>query len=195
MRRMKSGLLAFVLVVVLPRFALAQAQHDPAAVIAAQAEAMKVFSAMDGVWRGPAWTLQPNGEKRHITQTERIGAFLAGSVKVIEGRGYTADGRVGFNALGIVSYDPVKRAYWMRSYALGHAGDFAFTPNANGAYDWEIRTGPSSAIRYSASIKDGVLREVGDRVDGDKPPLRIFEMELKRIGDTSWPASDAVPMN
>ena len=28
----------------------------------------------------------------------------------------------------------------------------------------------------------------------DRPPLRIFEMELKRIGDSSWPAGDAVPM-
>ena len=34
--------------------AFAQAQHDPAAAIAAQAEAMKAFAAMDGVWRGPA---------------------------------------------------------------------------------------------------------------------------------------------
>lgn len=172
--------------------ALAQAQHDPAAVIAAQAEAMKVFAAMDGVWRGHAWTLQPNGEKRHITQTERIGPFLGGSVKVIEGRGYTADGRVGFNAFGIVSYDPATKAYSIRSYALGHSGDFPFRPNADGGYDWEIPAGPGAVIKYSASIKDGVLREVGDRVVADKPPLRIFEMELKRVGDTSWPAEGAV---
>jgi hypothetical protein len=192
MRRMKSGLLAFVLVVVLPRFALAQAQHDPAAVIAAQAEAMKVFSAMDGVWRGPAWTLQPNGEKRHITQTERIGAFLAGSVKVIEGRGYTADGKVGFNAFGIISYNAATRAYSLRSYALGHSGDFAFTPTADG-YAWEIPAGPGATIKYTATIRDGTLREVGDRVVADRPPLRVFEMELKRIGDTSWPSEGAVP--
>lgn len=186
--------LAALLAATMPLFAWTQAQHDPAAVLAAQSEAMKVFSAMDGVWRGPAWTLQPNGEKRHITQTERIGPFLGGSVKVIEGRGYTAEGRVGFNALGIVSYNPATRAYTLRSYALGHSGDFAFTPTADG-YAWEIPSGPGATIKYVATIRDGTLREVGDRIVADRPPLRIFEMELKRIGDTSWPSGDPVPAN
>jgi len=173
--------------------AIAQAQYDPAATIAAQVEAMKVFASMDGVWRGPAWTLLPNGEKRHITQTERIGPFLGGSVKVIEGRGYNPDGSVGFNAFGIVSFNTQSRTYTIRSYALGHAGDFAFRPTPAG-YDWEVPAGPGAVIKYSATIKDGTLREVGDRVAGDRPPVRIFEMELKRVGDTSWPSGDAVPM-
>lgn len=175
-----------------PCLAFAQA-HDPRAVIAAQAEAMKALAAMDGTWRGPAWTLLPDGSKRTITQTERIGPFLGGSVKVIEGRGYEADGRVGFNAFGIVSFDPVTKRYSLRSYALGYAGDFKFTPTAEG-YDWEVPAGPNVVVKYSATIKDGTLREVGDRVVPDRPPLRIFEMELKRIGDSSWPAGDAVPM-
>jgi hypothetical protein len=169
------------------------AQHDPRAVIAAQAEAMKALAAMDGTWRGPAWTLLPDGSKRTITQTERIGPFLGGSIKVIEGRGYESDGRVGFNAFGIISFDPSARRYSIRSYALGHAGDFRFTPTADG-YEWEIPSGPNAVIKYAATIKDGTLREVGDRVVADRPPLRIFEMELKRIGDSSWPAGDAVPM-
>ena len=172
--------------------AFAQAQHGPAAAIAGQVEAMRVFASMDGVWRGPAWTLQANGEKRNITQTERIGPFLGGSVKVIEGRGYTADGNVGFNALGIVSYNPATRAYSLRSYALGYAGDFAFTPTADG-YAWEVAAGPGATIRYVATIRDGTLREVGDRIGADQPPLRIFEMELKRVGDTGWPADNPVP--
>ncbi|MBC8024172.1 MAG: DUF1579 domain-containing protein, partial [Burkholderiales bacterium] len=134
--------------------AFAQAQHDPAAAIAAQVEALKVFAAMDGVWRGPAWTLLPNGEKRTLTQTERIGPFLGGSVKVIEGRGYTADGNVGFNALGIISYNPATRAYSLRSYALGRSGDFALRPTDDG-YAWEIPAGPNATIRYVATIRDG----------------------------------------
>ena len=109
-----------------------------------------------------AWTLQPNGEKRHITQTDRIGPFLQGAVKVIEGRGYLDDGQVGFNALGIVSYDPARRAYTLRSYALGHS-------------------------------EGGTLHEVGDRIVADRDPLRIFEMTLRRVGDTDWPAANAIP--
>src|SRR5689334_16564952 len=69
---------------------LSQGRPDPASLIASQREAMKQFALMDGVWRGPAWTILPSGEKHNITQTERIGPFLDGSIKVIEGRGYNA---------------------------------------------------------------------------------------------------------
>ena len=134
----------------------------------------------------------PNGEKRKITQTERIGAFLEGSVKVIEGRGYRDDGQVGFNALGIVSYNPDSKAYTLRSYAQGYAGDFAFTPTADG-YEWEIPMGPAR-IHYTATIKDGTLREVGHRIIADREPVQIFEMNLTRVGDTAWPAADPVSM-
>src|SRR5215831_587277 len=64
---------------------LAQGPPDPAATIAAQRDALRVFASLDGVWRGPAWTLLPSGEKHTVTQTERIGPFLDGSVKVVEG--------------------------------------------------------------------------------------------------------------
>src|SRR6266550_5468089 len=79
-----------------------QGRPDPAALIAAQREAMAPLAFMDGVWRGPAWTILASGEKHNITQTERIGPFLDGSVKVIERRGYDPDGTVTFNALGII---------------------------------------------------------------------------------------------
>ena len=70
-------------------FAPAAAQQfgDSAKLIAAQKEAMASLRAMHGVWRGTATVTTPSGEKRVITQTERIGPFLDGSLKVIEGRG------------------------------------------------------------------------------------------------------------
>jgi hypothetical protein len=92
---------------------------------------MKVFAAMDGVWRGRRGRCCPTAKKRNITQTERIGAFLGGSVKVIEGRGYNADGSVGFNALGIISFNPATKAYTIRSYA-GHAGISPSVPPPTG---------------------------------------------------------------
>ena len=173
--------------------ALAQVPGDPAPLLAAQREAMKPLAAMDGVWRGPAWTMLPSGEKRTVVQTERIGPFLGGTVKVMEGRGYRDDGSVGFNALGIVSYDPAKKAYNLHSYALGHSGDFAFRPTADG-YTWEIPQGPNARIRYTATIKDDTLTEVGDRIVEGREPLRFFEMKLKRVGDSDWPETRPVPM-
>jgi hypothetical protein len=171
--------------------ALAQGRPDPAALIAAQKDALKAFAAMDGVWRGPAWTILPSGEKHTITQTERIGPFLDGAVKVIEGRGYEADGKVSFNAFGTISFNPAKNAYTLHSYAMGNAGDFVIKPTPDG-YTWEVPAGPMT-IRYTAVIKDGTLKEVGDRIAPGADPVRFFEMTLTRIGDTTWPAGGAVP--
>jgi len=171
--------------------AQAQGRPDPAKLIAAQQEALGKLTFMDGVWRGTAWTLLPSGEKHTITQTERIGPFLDGSVKVIEGRGYDPDGKVTFNAFGTVSYSPATKAYTLHSHAMGSVGDFALTPLADG-YIWEIPAGPMT-LRYTATIKGGAWFEVGDRIQAGKEPVRFFEMTLKRVGDTAWPAAGAVP--
>ena len=170
--------------------ALGQGRQDPATLIAAQREAMQRLAFMDGVWRGPAWTILPSGEKHTVTQTERIGPFLDGSVKVMEGRAYNPDGTVPFNAFGTISYNPATRSYTLHSYAQGQVGDFVLTPTADG-YVWEIPAG-SMTIRYTAVSKDGAWREVGDRIMPGKEPVRFFEMNLKRIGDTNWPADRAV---
>jgi hypothetical protein len=169
---------------------LGDEREDPAATIAAQREAMAVLAFMDGVWRGPAWTLLPSGEKHSVTQTERVGPFLEGSIKVIEGRGYDAEGRSGFNAFGTISYDVTAHTYTLHSYALGRVGDFALKPAVDG-FSWEIPAGPAT-IRYSAVIQGGAWREVGDRILPGKDPVRFFEMTLTRVGDTSWPAAGAV---
>lgn len=169
----------------------AQGRPDPAVAIAAQREAMKSLAMMDGVWRGPAWTILPSGQKHNITQTERIGPFLDGSIKVIEGRGYNEDGTVGFNAFGIISYDPATKIYTLHSHAQGRVGDFVIKPTGDG-YVWEIPAGPM-VIRYTAVIKDGTLHEVGDQIMPGKDPVRFFDMNLKRVGDSDWPAAGAIP--
>ncbi len=184
--------LAVLLVLTTAPSTWSQQRGDPAALIAAQREAMAPLAMMDGVWRGPAWTILPSGEKHNVTQTERIGPMLDGSIKVIEGRSYDAEGKVGFNAFGIVSFDPTSKKYTLHSHAMGQVGDFVLTPNADG-YVWEIPAGPMT-IRYTAVIKDGTWKEVGDRVMSGKDPVRFFEMDLTRVGDTDWPASGAIPM-
>lgn len=185
-----TTLAALMMAIGMHSAAMGQGRPDPAKLIAAQQESMLKLSFMDGVWRGPAWTILPSGERHTITQTERIGPFLDGSVKVIEGRGYDPDGRVTFNAFGTISYDPAKGVYTMHSYAQGNVGDFVLTPATDG-YVWEIPAGPAT-IRYTAKIKDGSWREVGDRILPGKEPVRFFEMNLERIGDTTWPAAGAV---
>jgi len=173
-----------------PPPAAGQGRPDPQAVMAAQKKALARLAYMDGVWRGPAWTILPSGEKHEVTQTERIGPFLDGTVRVIEGRGYDASGKVTFNAFGTISYSPDTDRYTMHSYALGNVGDFNLAPSADG-FVWEIPAGPVT-IRYSAAVKDGTWKEVGDRIAPGKDPVRFFEMNLKRVGDSDWPAAGAI---
>ncbi|MDH3456798.1 MAG: DUF1579 domain-containing protein [Gemmatimonadota bacterium] len=167
-----------------------QGRPDPAALAAAQREAMNRLAFMDGVWKGSARTMTPSGEKHTLTQTERVGPFLNGAVKVIEGRGYERDGSISFNAFAIISYDPGTATYTMRSYAQGYVGDFTVTPIDDG-FTWEIPAGPTT-IRYTAVIRDGTWSEVGDRILPDRKPIRFLEMTLTRVGDTDWPAAGAV---
>ncbi len=185
--------LAAVVAALAAMSAAAQERPDPAALMAAQREALATFAFMDGVWRGTAATTLPTGEVHRITQTERIGPLLGGTLKVIEGRGYESDGRTSFNALGILSCHAATKACSMRSYAMGHHGDFPVQRTADG-FAWEIPAGPMT-IRYSAVVKDGTWYEVGDRVTPGQPPVRFFEMKLSRVGDSEWPGAGAIPPN
>ena len=184
-----AALCLFALALGTPSLA-AEGRPDPQAVMAAQRRALGRLAFMDGAWRGTAWTMLPSGEKHTVTQTERIGPFLDGTVKVIEGRGYDADGKVAFNAFGTISYSPDADRFTLHSYAQGKAGDFKLTPSADG-YVWEIPAGPVT-IRYSAVIKDGDWKEFGDRIATGKEPVRFFEMNLKRVGDCDWPSAGAI---
>ena len=163
---------------------------DPAALMSAQRAALAPLAYLDGVWRGTARTTLPDGSVHELTQTERVGPFLEGTLKVIEGRGYDASGNVAFNALGIVSWDVARQRFAFRSYAMGHAGDFAFAATADG-FTWEVPAGPAT-IRYAATVRDGVWHETGERVVAGQPPVRFFEMTLRRIGDSKWPAAAAI---
>lgn len=169
--------------------ALAHAQATDTAAIAEQQQAMKKLAWMHGVWRGPAISQSTQGEHR-VTQTERIGGMLDGTVTVMEGKGYNPDGSVGFNALGVASYDPATKSYWLTSWALGHNGKFALTPTANG-YVWEVPAGPMK-MRYTATLAGDTWTEVGDYVTNGKPPQRFFQMTLKRVGDSTWPAAGGI---
>lgn len=164
---------------------------DPAALMSAQRSALEPLAFLDGVWRGVARTTLADGSVQELAQTERVGPFLDGTLKVIEGRGYDAAGNVAFNALGIVSWDVARQRFAFRSYAMGHAGDFAFAATADG-FSWEIPAGPAT-IRYAATVRDGVWHETGERVVAGQAPVRFFEMTLHRIGDSRWPAAGAIP--
>jgi hypothetical protein len=166
---------------------------DAEALMASQRAAMESLSFMDGAWRGPAWAVTADGKRHDLTQTERVGTLLGGTVKLVEGRGYEADGRTGFNALGVISYNPATKQYSMQSYASRQAGAFPFRATGNG-FVWQIPAGPGAVVRFTATFEGGNWHEIGERVAEGAPPIKIFEMRLKRLGDTAWPGGDPVAL-
>jgi hypothetical protein len=157
-----------------------------------RAEAMARLAFMRGTWVGEASGTSYDGSKYTVTQTERMGPMLGGDLIVVEGRGIKPDGSQGFHAFGIVSWDAQAGKYEFRSYAMGYAGTFPFTPTADG-YTWETPIGPG-VIRYTATVKGGTWHEVGERIFPGQPAVKVFEMTLKKTGDTDWPAGNPVPV-
>ena len=156
-----------------------------------QRRSMQPLSIFDGTWRGPAKIILPDGKELLITQTERVGSFLSETVKVIEGRGYAQDGSITFNAFAVISYSPQSNKYNFHSYAQGYSGDFPLEVRPDG-FTWSIKAGPAT-LRYTATVKDEVWVEVGERLVEGQVPVKTFEMTLRRIGNTDWPAAGAVP--
>lgn len=188
MKRLLLSLSA-VLVLAAPPAAVAQIPAQPAG-SPAQRDALAALDFLDGEWRGEAVVMGPGGRET-LTQTERVGPLLGGSVKVIEGRGYAADGSTEFNAMAVLSWDERENRYRFRSWANGYAGDYAFERTADG-FRWSAPAGPNARMEYVATVRDGAWREVGSYVAEGQPPRPVIEMNLTRVGDTDWPAGGAV---
>jgi hypothetical protein len=165
---------------------LAAGPWDPPSRIEAERKAMEALAFLDGAWRGEAQTDTRPGK---IVHTERAGPLLGGSIRLIEGHSYDNEGKTGFNALGIISYDPVKHSYSMHSYAMGYASDFPLEVRPDG-YSWTLPQGPGGPVRYTATVRNGEWIEIGERIAGG---AKVFEMRLKRIGPGGWPNAGAVP--
>ncbi len=190
----KPTILAFVLAaapLALTAPCFAQGPNDEAR-LSAQREAMKALAMLDGEWRGPAKSLRNDGGWHEMVQTERVGTMLDGPVRVLEGRGYEKSGEQSFNAFAVISYNPDTKAYSLRSYSGGRAGDFPIVPTPTG-FTWEIQAGPEMKIAYEATVKDGVWTEIGTRIPNNGTPVKFIEFSVTRFGDTAWPASGALP--
>ncbi|HEY0104101.1 MAG TPA: DUF1579 domain-containing protein [Brevundimonas sp.] len=177
------------LLIAVPMSAQAQMPASPEGT-PAQRAALERLAFMDGEWRGQA-TIQGPGGATVLTQTERVGPLLGGSIRVVEGRGYAADGSTQFNAMAIISWDARAERYGFRSYAQGFSGDYPFEVTEDG-FKWETPAGPNARIHYVAVIRDGTWHEVGTYVADGQPPRPFIEMRLTRVGDSGWPASGAV---
>ena len=98
--------------------AAAVAQGGPDA--AAHRAAMEKFRFLAGTWKGEATITAPDGKPTVVEQTEPVEYRLDSVVLVIEGTGRDAAGKVAFNALAVVSFDPASGTYRMRAWNAGN---------------------------------------------------------------------------
>ena len=187
--RIRLAFAAALLTLPMAPAALAQVPAQPEGT-PAQREAMAALDFLNGEWRGEAVTYGPSG-RIILTQTERVGPLLGGSIKLIEGRGYTAEGVTEFNAMAVLSWDARAGRYVFRSWANGYSGEYPFERTEDG-FRWETPAGPNAKIQYVATVRDGRWHEIGTYVAEGKPPRPYVELNLTRIGDTAWPAAGAV---
>jgi len=181
----------FAVAAVLAAPAHAQTAPQPAGTPEHRA-AIDRLDVMDGEWAGPAWSSLPGGGRIDMTQTERVGDLLGGSIKVVEGRAYGADGATSFNAFAVISYDPRTRGYTFTTFVGGEKNEFALSVLDDGGFVWQRQAGPNGVVRFTARIKDGTWHEVGEYIAEGQPPRTIVELNLKRVGDSAWPAAGAV---
>ena len=160
---------------------------QPADRMAAQKAAMNALAFMDGAWRGGPADEAGAGE---YVQTERVGALLSGTIKLVERHGFSASGETVFNAFEIISFDPVRSTYSIRSYVMGYAGDYPLTVTENG-FSWSHPMGPGATLRYQATITGDEWHEIGERVSEGAAPVRMFELRLRRHGDAGWSQANA----
>lgn len=149
------------------------------------------LSFLFGEWVGEAKGIDRDRKPFTLTQTERIGPMLNGEITVIEGRGYSEDGSLEFNAFAVISYDKTTESWSIRSYADGRAGTFPFELTEAG-YTWSIPAGPDARMVFTAEVSNGAFHQIGKYTPNEGYAVQTFEMTLTRIGDTAWPSGGIV---
>ena len=151
-----------------------------------QAKAMAALDFLDGEWAGPAVAHEPSGVIT-MTQTERSGTLLGGTIRLVEGRAFNTTGKTLFNAFAVISYDPRTSQYVITSHAGGYVTTAELKLTATG-FVWEVPAGPRAKMHFTATVQNGLWNEIGDYVAEGSAPRRTFEMNVRRLRPSNWPA-------
>jgi hypothetical protein len=148
---------------------------------AAQREAMKKFEFMVGQWSGDATVMRGPAGKITFTQTENVEMKLDGLVMLVEGKGTATDGKVMFQALGMISYDEAAKQYRFRAFNDGRYMDTELTPASDGkGFQWGLNFGPAK-MHYTMQLNDkGEWVETGDLLMEGQPPRRVVDINVRR---------------
>lgn len=153
----------------------AQGRPDPAA----HKAAMQKLAYLAGDWAGEATITNAQGEQIKVTQTEEIRYKLDGTVLLIEGTGRDAAGKVVFNALGAVSFEPATGTYKIRAWNSGNFVETELKLQDKG-FDWGFKSGPVTMSNRMMIDEQGRWSETSEAVMGNGMKVHSVRMLLSR---------------
>jgi hypothetical protein len=123
--------------------------------MAAQAEAMKKLSFLEGEWSGEKKTTMPDGSTSVSRSEDDIKYMVNGTILTVLGRSYgsnAADAKQVGENFGVLTYDERTRQYGLRTYAQGIVSDGKVLSVEKGAARWEMRS-DGGIYRFDVSAR------------------------------------------
>jgi hypothetical protein len=150
--------------------------------IEAQRTAMKKLGFLVGEWSGEASVLRGPGQFVEMAQSESAQFKLDGLLLVIEGVGRTkSDGKLGLQALGMISFDDETGTYKMRAFNDGRWLDTEIQLADGGdSISWGFALGEFKTTTVLRINENGEWTELGELTIGDGPPQKMMELKVRR---------------
>ena len=146
-------------------------------------EEMSKISVMAGNWEGAGWRMNPDGTKSNSNVFEHLYFKLDGTLLVLEGLGKNDNGETVHNAFGLISFDPFKKRYSMKSYlsnGLSTDADFEVI-ESNKSFKWWFKDNRGGTIKYNITFDGLNWSEVGEYSRDEESWVKFFEMNLKKV--------------
>jgi hypothetical protein len=148
----------------------------------------EIFAVWAGRWEGSSSLQMGPGEPKKATVDESIQYKLDSTILLIEGIGRHVEpngtqGPIVHHALAVLSFDPQKDAYAMRSYlANGQSTDAWFKTQPDGLFQWGFEA-PNVNMRYTIRIDTTQLtwHEIGEFSRDGTNWFKVLEMNLKKV--------------
>lgn len=163
--------------------------------VATQKAQMARIAHFDGVFVGPAMTYPLDGKPPFAGRiVQRIGPFLDGAVRLMEGRIYSPQGALRFNGLIVFDYDVDAGRHRASLFANGRKIVTEVVLNPRG-YHLDIPVPGARAFRriHVTLLPTQFLEQVDYHAEGKKP-IKEFEMTLDRMGSSDWPLGRPNPI-
>jgi hypothetical protein len=150
--------------------------------IEAQRVAMQKLGFLVGEWSGEATVLRGPGLFVEMVQTESAQFKLDGLLLMIEGVGRNkVDGKLSLQALGLISFCDETGTYSMRAFNDGRWLESEIRLGDDGkSMSWGFALGGFQTFTVLRIDENGDWTEHGELVIGDRPPLKMMELRVRR---------------